>query len=402
MGKGSMRVLMTCQPAFSHANQFIPLARELEQRGHQVLVATSPTFAADLERYGPKARGFGPDWLVRPGDPVFDRTVGQQAFFGFPHVPDAAAIDELLRLAADFKPDLIVREYAEFAGWTVARRRGVPLVTQGIIHRLPPPAEDRVVELVGRIAGLAGVEPPGNRDDMLGVALLDVVPPLFRCPWEHDASVAHPSRPSAFDGAVPGDSPDWLKTFGRERPGLYVTLGTIFTEFPSAWRAVMSALSTVDADAVVTTGSTDPGSLGAVSANVRIERYIPQSHVLPLCSAVVCHAGFGTMIGAFSHGLPAVCLPLAADQPVNASRCAEAGAGINAANAPAVDPRGPLVDPDTLDSDELAAHIRSVLTDPAFRSAARQLGDEIEAMPGPDHAATLLEEWALLARGVTT
>lgn len=72
-----MRVLMTCQPAFSHATQLIPLARKLGQDGHSVVVATSASFAPVLARHGIDVRTFGPDWMIGPGDPVYDRTVGQ-------------------------------------------------------------------------------------------------------------------------------------------------------------------------------------------------------------------------------------------------------------------------------------------------------------------------------------
>jgi UDP-glucoronosyl and UDP-glucosyl transferase len=141
-----------------------------------------------------------------------------------------------------------------------------------------------------------------------------------------------------------------------------------------------------------TTGGTDPADLGTPPANVRIERYVAQSHVLPRCAAVVCHAGFNTLIGAFAHGLPALCLPLAADHPINAQLCAEAGAGLDCANAPAIDARGPLVDPDTLHPNEVASALSRQLDDPTFTSAARRIADEIRGMPEPAEAARFLEQ----------
>lgn len=393
-----MRVLMTCQPAFSHGTQLIPVARELELRGHQVRVATSATFATTLRGYGLDACAFGPDWMLRPGDALFDRTVGPHSFFGFPDVVDSAAVEELTAAAADFDPDLMVRDYSEFTGWAVARKRAVPLVTQGIIHRLPPPAEDRVVEGVARIARLAGVEPPAHGEELLGWAYLDIVPPSFRCPWEHHAPRARPCRPSSFDGSTSDTSdepPAWLGSLGADRPAVYVTLGTVFAEEPLVWQAVLAAVGSLDVDTLVTTGSVGPIDLGPVPSNVRVEAYVPQSQVLPRCRAVICHAGYNTMIGAFWHGLPTVCVPLSADQPINAARCADAGAGINTANAPAIDPRGPLVDPSTLSHQAIAAAVRTILDDPSFAAAASRLGEEIRAMPGPGATAVALEQLAV-------
>jgi zeaxanthin glucosyltransferase len=105
----------------------------------------------------------------------------------------------------------------------------------------------------------------------------------------------------------------------------------------------------------------------------------------------VCHGGFNTLIGAFSAGVPALCLPLGADQPVNATCVAAAGAGINAANAPG-DFRGPVVDPEKLDPDELAKAIIRLTNEPGFTDAAGRLAGEIQAMPGPSDAARTLEQ----------
>ncbi len=156
---------------------------------------------------------------------------------------------------------------------------------------------------------------------------------------------------------------------------------------------MLAAFSDLDVDALVTTGpNSDPRQLGAPPLNVRIEPYVPQSQLLSRCTAVVCHAGFNTLIGAFTHGLPALCLPLDADQPVNATCCANAGAGINAANAPARDPRGPLIDPDTLKPDDIATAITRLINEPAFARAAERIATEIQAMPGPPETAGLLEQ----------
>jgi len=60
---------------------------------------------------------------------------------------------------------------------------------------------------------------------------------------------------------------------------------------------------------------------GARPANVQIERYVPQKHLLPHCQLVVSHGGSDSVLGALAHGLPMVLLPIGADQPLNAVRC---------------------------------------------------------------------------------
>jgi UDP:flavonoid glycosyltransferase YjiC (YdhE family) len=388
-----MHTLISTQPAFSHAAQMIPLAQMLAHRGHTVTFATSAPFVPRLQALGFDAKPFAPEWEIRPGDGVYDRTVGRESFFGFAQVPTAATVAELTQLAQQTGAQLIVREYSEFAAWAVARRLGLPLVTHSIIHRLPPEAEAHVLELAARVASLAGVNPPCDADELLGKAYINIVPPSFRCPWEHTIPAALIARPSLYDGPACEPAPSWLGEPGRALPLLYVTLGTVFNDSPALWRTLLDAVGRLDVDAVITTGpNVDAAGLGEPPPNARLERYVRQSHVLPRCNAVVCHAGFNTLIAAFRHGLPVVCLPLDADQPVNA-RCVEAaGAGISLANAPARDARGPTVDPNTLDPTALTRAIQRVLAEPGFGQVARRLAGEIEMMPGPEHTAKALEQ----------
>jgi Erythromycin biosynthesis protein CIII-like, C-terminal domain len=390
-----MQILISTQPAFSHAAQMIPLAQTLARRKHTVTFATSATFVPSLHALGFDAKPFAPEWQIRPGDGVYDRTVGRESFFGFPQVPTAASVAELTRLAEQTGAQLIIREYSEFAAWAVARRLGLPLVTHSIIHRLPPQAEARVLELAGRVASLAGIDHPRDPDELLGEAYVNVVPRSFRCPWEHSIPVALIARPSLYDGPGSEPAPSWLPALGRARPLIYVTLGTVFNDSPALWRALLKAVAPLNLDAVITTGpNVDPAGIGDPPPNARLVRYVRQSRVLPRCNAVVSHAGFNTLLAAFAHGLPAVCLPLDADQPVNA-RCVEAaGAGISLANAPPRDARGPLVDPNTLDPDNIAEAITRVLDEPSFPDAARRLAGEIQAMPGPADTARRLERLA--------
>jgi UDP:flavonoid glycosyltransferase YjiC (YdhE family) len=114
---------------------------------------------------------------------------------------------------------------------------------------------------------------------------------------------------------------------------------------------------------------------------VRIERYIPQSLLFPRCDLVMSHAGSNTMLAAAAHGIPQVMVPITADQPDNAERCAAAGVA-------RVVPR----------REATAASIRQaalgVLSDPTYQVAAHRLHDEIAALPGIDEAVPLLERLA--------
>jgi UDP:flavonoid glycosyltransferase YjiC (YdhE family) len=60
---------------------------------------------------------------------------------------------------------------------------------------------------------------------------------------------------------------------------------------------------------------------------VRHFDYVPFSEVLPQCAALVYHGGIGTLSQALAAGVPHVIMPMAHDQPDNATRIKRLGVG---------------------------------------------------------------------------
>jgi UDP:flavonoid glycosyltransferase YjiC (YdhE family) len=109
---------------------------------------------------------------------------------------------------------------------------------------------------------------------------------------------------------------------------------------------------------------------------------VPQQDVLGHAAAALVHGGSGSTLGALAAGVPLAVMPLFADQPQNARRLAEVGAGV------AVEPNrndlNATVSP-------LREAIRSVLDDPSFGERARALADESRALPPVDEAVSTLD-----------
>jgi UDP:flavonoid glycosyltransferase YjiC (YdhE family) len=123
----------------------------------------------------------------------------------------------------------------------------------------------------------------------------------------------------------------------------------------------------------------DPAELGPQPRGVRVERHVDQAAVLPRCGVVVSHGGSGSVLAALAHGLPSVLLPMGADQPWNAERCAELGVAS-------------VLDPVTATPATIRAAVDAA---PEHREAAVRLRDEIARLPPPEEAVALLESWRL-------
>ena len=130
---------------------------------------------------------------------------------------------------------------------------------------------------------------------------------------------------------------------------------------------------------VITLGTNgDPAALGPPPANVQVHRFVPQGRVLPLCDAVICHCGSGTMLGALAHGLPLLVLPQGADQYTNADLLAATGASRT-------------LQPQDTDPGQIRRCIVELLEDAEPRAAALRLRAELDAMPPPDAAIERIE-----------
>jgi UDP:flavonoid glycosyltransferase YjiC (YdhE family) len=146
---------------------------------------------------------------------------------------------------------------------------------------------------------------------------------------------------------------------------------------------VLEGLAELDANVIATVGwDLDPTEFARHPANVRIERFISQTLILPRCSAMLAHGGYGSLMGALRHGVPVVSVPLAAaDNARNAAKLEKLGAGI-AIHEGSRSPRA------------IGDAVTEVLTNSAYRDGAARLSASIASLPPTSHGATLIEQLA--------
>jgi MGT family glycosyltransferase len=161
---------------------------------------------------------------------------------------------------------------------------------------------------------------------------------------------------------------------------MYMTLGTNTNTDISMFRSVIEGLSELDVDVLITIGfGKDPASLGPLASNTHVENYVPQSLLLPHCSAVICHGGAGSTLSSLARGLPLLILPQRADQYVIGELVVAAGAGL-------------LLAPPDVTPLSVRASVVALLIEPDRWVGARCLQGEIAAMPDPTEAVHLIEQ----------
>jgi MGT family glycosyltransferase len=117
---------------------------------------------------------------------------------------------------------------------------------------------------------------------------------------------------------------------------------------------------------------------GPMPPNVRLEHYVPQPLLLPHCTLFITHAGFNSVKESLISGIPMVVIPITADQPYCADRCAALGV----AQVITSKQRTPQA---------VRAATLQVLGDPAYRTNALEFQRQMLALPGYEHMIELLE-----------
>jgi UDP:flavonoid glycosyltransferase YjiC (YdhE family) len=382
-----MRVLFTTSAGLGHVHPTVPLARAMVDRGHDVLWAVPPDGVEHVQHGGLRAVAVGTAGLTQPADirrrypevnalpPAEAPDVMFAKLFGAVAAPDR--LPDLMAAALSWQPHLVVADAAEFAGHIVAAEIGVPSVTKAFGAPVPERRMAAAGEEVAPLWRSRGLEPRpyGGAYEHL---YLDIYPPGLPALAAAHVSRRQLLRPVTYDGRLESSVPVPLPEDPADAPLVYVTMGTVFNG-PKALQVVVDALADLDVRVIVTVGPrADPAMLRSRGSHMRMERYVPQTFLLPHCNVVVSHGGSGTVLATLGHGLPQVCLPQGADQFVNAGAVASAGAGVS------------LV-PGEATVEAVGNAVTDLLTDESFGEAARRISASIASMPSPDDVAAVLE-----------
>lgn len=389
-----MRVLFSSLSAYGHFFQLLPLAVAARDRGDEVLFATGEVRHSLLAQLGltPVVAGRSTDEVVgeavgavRAEHPDFDELPQEQTLelisSRFSRLMPQAFVDALRPVFADRRPDLVIHGgYCPGPGLAAAVD-GIPALCHGTGRAR---ADDD--EMMGRAAAVLrdyaaelGIDLPARYPTFLGNTYLDICPPSMQDPHFLGAAERTELRPVPFNPPAP--LPGWVLGRERDRPLVYLTMGTE-SDSVEMLRHAVDGLSTLDADVLVATGRLAADVLGDVPDNVVVENWVPQADLLPHTDLVVHHGGNGTTFSAMSAGRPQLFLQNrpGPDQLLNADMVCAAGAAERLLFA-------------EVSADAVAERAGALLADSARRDAAGDIAVEIAGMPAPDVVAARLKSY---------
>jgi MGT family glycosyltransferase len=365
------RFLIVTWQAGGGVNPAIGIGRMLAARGHEVGVLAPRLHRARIERAGCTWRPF-------PAKAEFDPSAGRateeqreylgETFLG-QTLPAALAAE-----AAERTPDVLVVDGMLLSTLCAAQALATPLAaivhTTRSFHGNPEIWGQWGFDRVNETRTGLGQSPIEAEHETVFVELgrrcdreLVAMPAEFDARASADPKIVHvgpvfEEEPSTAEWDLPWPPDDPV-------PLVVVSLSSQYMHQEEPMERILGALADLPVHVLATTGlELDPTELKA-PAGMEVRRYIPHVTVLPHAAVVVTHAGTGTLMAAFAHGVPLVCIPLGRDQPGNAARAAELGLAVTL--------------PTDAGPDQIRAAASEALNSPSLRSAAARMASSVAA-----------------------
>jgi len=397
-----------------HAAPMLSVARALLARDHRVRVLADPVLREEVEASGAAFvpwrdaphRSGGAEVVFRDWEASSPAGAGARVRDGLVCGPAAAfAADcraELRRRPADvvvadhMLPGVLVGAQAEGAR-TVALATsllfvphwGVPAMGLGL---MPPRSlfERARCAVVARLftrmwrRGLPALNAARAENGLAPITdPVDIVAAWDRLLVLSSAALEFPTfSPPAHVKLVGArlDDPAWALPWSPppgDEPLVLVSLSSTFMDQAGVLARAAAALGSLPVRGVVTTGpAIDPAAIPA-PPNVQVLRSAPHGEVLRHASAVVTHAGHGTVAKSLASAVPVVALPMGRDQLDIAARVVAAGAGVR-------------LEPGSA-PERIARAVRSVLDAPGYAAGAARVAAVMASERRQDRAVAEIE-----------
>jgi MGT family glycosyltransferase len=413
--------------AFGPTNNCVGIGDVLRRRGHRVVFIVEESFAGTLEAQGFEERTMrlnpppetaeapGQFWkdFIRDTAPVFRKpTIDQLGEFIAPTfqalIDGSKYVDaQLTEIIGELEPDLVVEDnvvtfpalFAAGAPWAridscnplEIKDPDLPPVFSGL------PSEDRSgwaefwdayraahAEMHADFDEFCRERgaPPLPGDDFIHASpTLN----LYLYPQEVDYPRRRPLGPTWHNlgASVRSTDPDWelpAELAAGTEPLVYLSLGSLGSADVALMRTLVAELAEAPCRFIVSKGpQADEFEL---APNMVGAEFLPQTQVLPLVDLVITHGGNNTVTESLFFGKPMVVLPIFWDQHDNAQRVDETGFGIR-------------LDTYRHAPEELHRAIARLLDDGELADRLAQVSRRLQAAPGTELAANLIERAAI-------
>lgn len=392
------KIALFCIPAHGHTNPMLPVAAELVRRGNVVRFYSFGEFEKKISATGAEfisCDSFLPKLTEQEEANLKNVSTTEMTI---QDIRITLSMSEFLdQEFRSFQPDVVYTDSVCFWGKLNAWKHHVPMVvststfafnqmSSGYMKNSPK-------EMAGLIFGLPRVSRELKKLEPYGFHVKSLFS-LIQSDNQTD-SIVYTSRKFqpyaesfsdhyAFVG--PSVFSDTLPEKEKERPLVYISLGTVINDRPDFYRTCIDALKDLNVDVIISCGNAiNREELGTLPDNIQVYPYVDQLDVLAKADAFITHCGMNSVSESLYMAAPMVLYPQTNEQYAVARRVTEIGAGM-------------ILKDDS--SEGIRAAILEILNHKAYGNAAAECSADFRACSGTAGAADFIENAPHASDGV--
>ena len=335
------KVAIFSVPAHGHTNPLLPVAKALVERGNQVRFYSFRDFEEKIQFTGAtyvSCEEFLPTLTEAEEKALKDVSLTEMS------IQDIRITlkmnDFLEKEFQTFQPDVVYTDSVCFWGKLNAWKFNVPMVvstttfafnqlSSGYIKNSPKELADMILGLPKIEKELKTLEPYGyhvkstlslvqndNNTDTVVYTSKNFQP--YAVSFSEHYLFA---GPSLFSNEKPDKN--------KERPLVYISMGTVINERPDFYKKCIEALKMLPVDVIISIGKTlNIETLGTLPDNIKAYPYVNQLEILAKADVFITHCGMNSVSESLYMATPMVLYPQTGEQCAVARRAREIGAGI--------------------------------------------------------------------------
>lgn len=383
------KIAFFCIPAHGHTNPMLPVAAELVRRGHAVRFYSFDEFEKKIRDTGAtfiSCDSFLPELTKKEEASLKQVSTTEMTI---QDIRATICMNEFLdREFRSFQPDVVYTDAVCFWGKLNAWKHQVPMVVSTSTFAFNKMSsqymKNSLREMAGLIFGIPRISRELKKLEPYGYHVKNVLA-LVQNDNDTD-SVVYTSRrfqpyaesfsdhytfvgPSVFSKILPQKE--------KERPLIYISMGTVINDRPDFYGKCIDALKDLDADVIISCGNAiNREELGVLPENVQVYPYVDQLAVLARTDVFITHCGMNSVSESLYMAAPMVLYPQTGEQQAVARRVTEIGAGI-------------MLQDDS--SEGIRAAVQKILNNKAYGEAAAECSADFRACSGAVGAADFIE-----------
>lgn len=383
------KIACFCIPAHGHTNPMLPVAAELVRRGNIVRFYSFGEFEKKISATGAE--------FISCDSFLPKLTEKEEA--GLKKVSTTEMTIQDIRITRSmndflgqefqtFRPDVVYTDSVCFWGKLNAWKHQVPMVvstsTFAFNQKSSQYMKSSLKEMADLIFGLPRISKELKKLEPYGYHVKSVLS-LIQSDNDTD-SVVYTSRKFqpcaesfsehyAFVG--PSVFSDMLPEKEKERPLVYISLGTVINDRPDFYEKCINALKELPVDVVISCGNAiDREALGELPNQIQVHPYVDQLAILARADVFITHCGMNSVSESLYMAAPMVLYPQTNEQNAVARRVTEVGTGM-------------LLQDGSCEGIRTA--VQEILDNSIYAKAAAECSADFRACSGPAGAAEFIE-----------